>query len=222
MNFQDEGFSLMWMVGGGLVLLLSMSWAVKTAPWYKVVDDRSAQHVLLGASVVFFLVWNFAATIGSGLSFHLLLMTLSVLMFGAQFALMSAFLALLGVAIVGNAGWQVFGLNFMVMAFLPVMISWWLTKLAYRYLDRSFFVFVLFNGFFVAAFSTFVALIFSAGVMALSEVQTLATLKQSFLPYIPMMVIPEGFVTGMTVGAMILIKPHWLSCFTDEQFLKGK
>ncbi len=222
MNFQDEGFSLIWVIGGWLGLLISLVWAVKGAPWHKMKDDKSAQHVFFGASVVFFLVWNFSASIGSGLTFHFLFMTIATLMFGAHFALMTAFLAIVGVTIAGNAGWQVIGVNFLIMGWIPIILSWWIAKLAYRFLDRNFFVFVLLNGFFAAAVSMFVVLMVSAGVMWLSEVQTVETLRQSFLPYITLIIIPEGFITGMVMGALIMLKPHWISCFTDEQFLKGK
>ncbi len=222
MNLQDDGFSLVWIVGGWIGLLIALIWAVKTAPWYKIREDKSAQHVLLGASVVFFLVWNFSASIGAGLTFHFLFMTIATLMFGAPFALMTAFLATVGITLVGSAGWQVLGLNFLIMGWIPIMLSWWIAKLAYRFLDRNFFVFVLLNGFFAAAFSMFIVLMVATGVMWLSGVQAPDVLMQSFIPYIPLIIIPEGFITGMVMGALIMVKPHWISCFTDEQFLKGK
>ncbi len=222
MNLHDEGFSLVWIIGGWIGLLVAMIWAVKTAPWYKIKEDRSAQHVLLGASVVFFLVWSFSASIGPGLTFHFLFMTIAALMFGAPFALMTAFLATLGITIAGSAGWQVMGINFLIMGWIPIMLSWWIAKLSYRFLDRNFFVFVLFNGFFAAALSMFVVLMVAAGVMWLNEIHSAEVLRQSFMPYIPLIIMPEGFITGMVMSALIMAKPHWVSCFTDEQFLKGK
>jgi uncharacterized membrane protein len=36
------------------------------------------------------------------------------------------------------------------------------------------------------------------------------------------MAIPEGFVNGMLILALVLMKPEWVSCFTDEQYLNGK
>lgn len=222
MNLSDQGFSLVWMVFGGLFLMVAMSWAIKTAPWYKVMNDKAAQHVLLGASVVQFLVWNMSASIGSGLSFHFLLMTVTVLMFGLQFALIVACLALLGVTLAGNAGLEVFGLNWVLMGWVPAVIVWWIAKWSYQALDRNFFVFVLLNGFFAAVLSTVIALLLAGGVMWGSEVQTLAKLKHSFFPYIPLMSIPEGFVSCLLIAALVLFKPTWVSCFTDDEFLKGK
>jgi len=222
MNLSDTGFSLVWWVGGGLFFLMAFFWAIKTAPWYKVVDDKGAQHVLLGMAVLQFILWGLPASIGSGLSFHFLLMTVTVLMFGLQFALIVATLSLLGVTLMGGAGLGVFGLNWFLMGWLPAVIIWWIAKLAYRLLDRNFFVFVLLNGFFAAVVSTIISLLVSGWVMWLSEVQTLAKLKDVFFPYIPMMAIPEGFVSSILIAALVIFKPTWVSCFTDEEFLKGK
>lgn len=222
MNFVDDGFSLAWVVFGWLGLLISAFWAVKTAPWHKMKGDNGAQNVFFAAAVIVFLSWNFPASIQPGLGFHFSFMTIMVLMFGLQFALLLGILVMIGLTLTGQSGIQVMGLNFLLMAWLPAVIVWFFTKWAYRFLDRNFFVFVLFNGFFAAAFSMFVALMAAGGVMYLSEVYTLEALMHSFFPYIPLIVVPEGFVTGMVMGALVLLKPEWVSCFTDEQFLKGK
>jgi len=56
-----------------------------------------------------FLLWQLSASLGGGLTFHFLMMTLLTLMFGAQFALLSMSLALLGVTFEGGLGWLSFG-----------------------------------------------------------------------------------------------------------------
>ncbi|MGC9385886.1 MAG: energy-coupling factor ABC transporter permease [Hydrogenovibrio sp.] len=221
MNYQDAGFSLSWLMGGGILSFLALWWALRTAPWHKI-RDKEAQHVFLGMAVILLLLWNSGASLGDGITFHLLLVGLATLMFGAQFALICAVIALLGVTALGHAGWMAFGLNLLLMAVVPILIVWWIAILAYRYLDRNFFVFVLLNGFFAAGVSTVVALLMSAAVMGLSGVHTLENLQYSFLPYIPLMAIPEGFVNGMLILALVLMKPQWVSCFTDEQYLHGK
>ncbi len=127
-------------VRGGFV------WAVRTAPWFKI-QDKEAQHVFLGMTVIVLLLWNSGASLGGGITFHLLLAALTTLMFGAQFAILCMSVALLGVTILGNAGWMAYGLNMVMMGVVPILIVWWIAILAYKYLDRNFFVFVLLNGF---------------------------------------------------------------------------
>ena len=221
MNLQDDGLSWIWLLSGGLIYLLAMIWSLRTAPWHKVLDKES-QHVFLGVTVIVFLLWNSGASIGSGLTFHLLMAALMTLMFGAQFAMIAMSLALLGVTILGNAGWLAFGLNAVLMGVIPILIVWWIAIWAYRYLERNFFVFILLNGFLAAGLTSIVTLGLSAAVMTWGGVQSIETLEQSFIPYIPLMAIPEGFVNAMLLLALVLMKPGWVSCFTDEQYLNGK
>ncbi|MGE4500418.1 MAG: energy-coupling factor ABC transporter permease [Hydrogenovibrio sp.] len=221
MNLQDAGLAWGWLAGGGLLCAAALFWAVRTAPWFKI-QDKEAQHVFLGMTVIVLLLWNSGASLGGGITFHLLLAALTTLMFGAQFAILCMSVALLGVTILGNAGWMAYGLNMVMMGVVPILIVWWIAILAYKYLDRNFFVFVLLNGFFAAGISSVVSLLVAAAVMGFSGVQSLETLERSFIPYIPLMAIPEGFVNGMLILALVLMKPEWVSCFTDEQYLNGK
>lgn len=221
MNLQDDGLSWVWALSGALLYLIAMIWSLRTAPWHKV-SDKESQHVFLGVTVMVFFLWNSGASIGSGLTFHLLMAALTTLMFGAQFAMISMSLALLGVTALGNAGWIAYGLNAVLMGVIPVLIIWWIAIWSYRYLERNFFVFILLNGFLAAGLASIITLGLSAGVMVWSGIQSIETLEQSFIPYIPLMAIPEGFVNAMLLLALVLMKPEWVSCFTDEQYLKGK
>lgn len=222
MNLPDEGFSAAWIIAGWVLFVVMLLWSLKTAPWHKIKGDSEAQNVFLGATVLLFFAWQGGASIGEGLSFHVLLVTTLTLMFGPQFAFFSASIALIGVTAMGDSGAMMFGMNAFLMAVLPIMIVWWMAVFAYRYLDRHFFVFVLFNGFFAAAVSTSFALFAAAGVMWLGELHPAEKLVQSFVPYIPMMVIPEAFANGVLVLALVILRPNWVSCFDDDEYLKGK
>lgn len=222
MNLPDDHFSLFWVGLGWFLLVLALVWSIKTAPWHKIKGDSEALNVFIGTSVLLSFIWAGAASIGGGLSFHVLLIASVTLMFGPQFALFSAILALIGVTAMGQSGVLMFGMNAVLMAVIPISIVWLMTLFAYRYLERHFFVFVLFNGFFAAALSTCVSLLVAAGVMWLGGLHETEKLTQSFLPYIPLMVIPEAFANGMVVLALIILKPQWVSCFDDDEFLKGK
>jgi uncharacterized membrane protein len=221
-NLPDGLFDVGWVSVAWLLYAGAMWWAFRSAPWYKVQGDRSAQHVLFGAALVLILIWNFSATIGGGFSFHFLLMTMITLMFGPQFALMAMTLGLLGVTLNGAAGWAVFGLNALLMGWLPIMLSWWLYKWSYRHLHRNFFVYVFLNGFLAAGVSTVVALFSAAGLMWLAGVYDWQALKYNFLVFVPMLAAPEAFINGFLIAGLVLMKPQWVSTFSDEQYLHGK
>ena len=220
MNLSAEGLGLPWLVGSLLIWAGLLVWAFKTAPWYKVANDRSAQHVLLAAAVVVFLVWQFGASLGSGITFHFLLMTSLTLMFGPQFALIGMSLALFGVVLESGLGLLALGMNAVLMGVVPVFITWWMARWAYRRLDHNFFVFVFFNGFLSAAVGVVVSLGLAATVLFAAEVHSAETLKQSFIPFIPLMATPEGFLNGMLITAFILFKPQWVSSFNDKEYFK--
>lgn len=221
MNLQDSGLAFGWVLFGFMVYVPVLLWALKTAPWHKVID-KASQHVFLGATVIVFLTWNSVASIGSGLSFHLLLAGLVTLMFGAQFALICLTIALVGVTLMGSAGWMALGLNAFIMAVIPVLLVWWIAIGSYRYLDRNFFVFILLNGFLASSLSVIAASAAAAVIMFQSGLYELDILERSFIPYIPLIALPEGFVNGVLLLALVIMKPEWVSCFTDEQYLKGK
>ena len=222
MNLPDGLLGSGWAIAGWLVYSVVILWAVRTAPWHKVKGDRSAQHVWFGAALVVVLLWSLSASIGGGFSFHFLLMTTITLMFGPQFALMTMTLGLLGVTLNTEAGWGVFGLNALLMGWIPIMLTWWIYKLAYRHLDRNFFVYVFLNGFLAAGLGALLAMLSAAGVMYLAGAYTYEELSYNFLIFIPMLVAPEAFLNGFIVASLVLMKPEWLTSFSDADYLKGK
>lgn len=222
MNLPDGLLGVGWIALGWLAYIMALGWALWTAPWYKVKGDRSAQNVLFAAALVIILIWSLSASIGGGFSFHFLLMTVVTLMFGPQFAIIAMTLGLLGVSFSGEAGWMSFGINAMLMGWIPIVITWWIYKVAYRYLDRNFFVYVFLNGFLAAGIGALVAMLSAALVMGLSGAYTLEQLNYSFLPYIPLIAAPEAFLNGFIIAGLVLMKPEWVSTFSDADYLKGK
>jgi uncharacterized membrane protein len=221
-NLLYQDLSLATLVGGWVVALLTLFWAVKTADWDKVVNDRGAQHVLLGASVVLFLVWHFDASIENGASFHFLLMTLMTLMFTPQFALLGMFLALVGLTFVDGLGWQAIGLNALIMGVIPVVVTWTAYRLGAKFLEANFFVYVFYNGFLSAALGVVVSLGFASFILGLNEVMTMQELEKDFIPYIILLAMPEGFLNGFLIAAFVLLKPTWVATFNDKTYLSGK
>lgn len=220
MNLSAEGLNLSWLVGGLLIWAGLLVWAFKTAPWFKVVRDRSAQHVLLGASIIVLILWLMGGSFGMGITFHFLLMTTMTLMFGPQFALIGMSLALLGVTLQADLGLMSLGINALIMGAVPVFITWWMARWSFYKLDRNIFVFVFFNAFLSASIGVVVSLSLAATVLYVAQVHTLEVLKQSFLPFVPLMATPEGFLNGMLMTMFILFKPHWVSSFNDKDYFK--
>jgi uncharacterized membrane protein len=222
MNLPDGLLGWEWALMGGMAWLWAAIWAVKTAPWYKVKGNRSAQHIWFATAVVVMLVWSLSATIGGGFNFHFLLMTVVTLMFGPQFAFLAMSLALIGVTFYTDAGWMMYGLNAVLMGWVSIFVTWWVYKLAYRYLDRNFFVYVFLNGFLAAGVGAVLMMVLSALLMGVSGAYTHEELAYNFLPFIPLIAAPEAFLNGFILAGLVIMKPEWVSTFSDHDYLKGK
>jgi uncharacterized membrane protein len=212
---------------GGLILsyvllFWGLAWSVRHASWHKVQGDFAAQSVFGAMTVAVLLLWSLTATLQHGMAFHFLLMTTVTLMFGPAFAFLLACFAALGLTLSGGADWGLFAWNVLLMGGIPIAVTWWLAKLAYRFLDRNFFVFVLLNAFFAGALGALLAMFTMAGVMIVFDLQKTQLVMNEFVRYIPFMAIPEGFLNGFLVAGLVLFKPEWLACFSDEVYLKGK
>lgn len=222
MNLHAEGLGLTVLVFGWLGLIGMLGWSLKTAPWYKVKSDNGAQNIWLFISVVVFFIWQLGASLGAGVTFHFLLMTMMTLMFGVQFAFMGMLLALLGVTYFSELGWLALGINALLMGGLPILITQLMLRMSERYLEQNFFVYVFFNAFLAGGIGVVLSLTLGGIIMGVNEAHSFEYLAQHYFPFIPLMATPEGFVNGMLIAAIVLLKPHWLSSFSDRTHLDGR
>ncbi len=213
----DAFFWLTWLLTVPLLLL-----SLWRAPWHKVLNDWTAQAVFAGAVLIVLGLWSVKASIGPGLSFHFLGATLLTLMFGWQFAFIALALVLALVTYTGGAGWDAFAANWLTMAVVPVLVTWWALLAAYRWLPRNFFVYVFLNAFIVGAFAMLASILALSAVLVWGEIISWSKLSYQFLPLLPMMMGPEAFVNGFLMTILVMNKVEWVSTFTDEQYLHGK
>ncbi len=221
MELNGELFSgvFHWLFGAAYVGALFL--AVRLAPWPRLLENGRI-HVFLGAVVCLVLLWHMRAHVNPGLSFHLLGVTAVTLMFGWSLAVIGASLALLGVTLNAGGGWDGFVINAVTTGVLPATLSQILLVLIRHYLPRQFFVYVLVNGFLTAGFAGIVSGYLAAWLLIWSGAYTYAELDQTFLPFFPLMFLPEAMLNGWIMAAMVAFRPEWVGSFSDEQYLHGK
>ena len=201
-----------------LLLLLAALW---TAPWHKI-RDNEAQHVYLGALVSLCVVWAMQGGIQPGLGFHLLGMTLLVLMFEWQFALLGAGILVAISTAVGPAGWSAYALNLLLMGALPILFTRISLYACQRRLPHNYFIYVLVNAFFVGALSILLAGAASAWVQDLSGVHPGSTLFRNFVQILPLLMFGEGFINGGAMALLVAYRPHWVATFHDGWYLRDQ
>ena len=201
----------------GLVLLPTL-W---TAPW-KRFQRPEIVHVFLGSCVGLLLMWHITTTQFPGLNYHYIGATLLTLMFGWQLALIAFSLVFVGMMFNGTSDWQTLPMNILVMGLVPILVSHAIYRLVDGKLPNHFFIYVFLNAFFGAGIALVAMIGVASGILILGDVYSFSRLAQDYYPFIPLMVFPEGFITGMLISIMVAMTPTWVSTFDDLRYLNGK
>jgi uncharacterized membrane protein len=210
-----------WLWGAALLYAVLLLLALTSAPWHKI-GDNEASHVYFGAIVLVIVLWILRGGILPGLNYHLLGMTALCLMFEWQFALFAASLVLAFTSWQGEAGWQAFGINALLMGALPVLFTRGFLYLCQRHLPHNFFIYVFINAFLAAALSMLLVCLGSASVQLLSGANQPDIIGNNFLLILPMLMFGEGFMNGAAMSLVVAFKPRWVATFHDSWYLKGK
>ncbi len=195
--------------------------ALRIAPWRRLRDTEQL-HVLLGSVVCLLLLWHIRAEVNEELSFHLLGVTVVTLMLGWSFAVIATSLTLAGVIINAGGGWDAFVINAVTTGVLPVTLTQVILVLVRHFLPRNFFIYVLGNGFLTAGLVGLISGYLVTWLLVLSETHAYAELEQTFLPFFPLMFLPEAFLNGWMTAVLVAFRPNWVNSFSDEQYLHGK
>jgi len=212
--------ALYWISGGIFAALFG--YAAWSAPWQNFKRDPQRLHVFLGGCVALLVLWQMQAGLRPGLTYHLLGGTLFMLMFGWQLAFIGVSLVVLGSTLNGMGDFYSLPLNILIMAGVPVGLSYAIYRLATRFLPLNFFVYVLGNGFFCGALSMIATIVTAAALLSLFGPYSLARVTDDYLPFAPLMAFAEAFFTGMLSASLVLFRPEWVATFDDRRYISGK
>jgi uncharacterized membrane protein len=194
---------------------------LRRTPWEWLLSQER-QHAFLASAVLLLIVWHMMTRVYPGLDYHYLGATLLTLMFGWRIAYLIINLALIGAIFSGLNAWQSLPLNALLMGLLPALVSIGIYHLSERYLPHHFFVYVFVNAFFGAALTLLVVILCAATVMMLGGVYSLQELESEYFPFVPLMLFPEAFLTGMLIAIFVVMRPGWVVTFDDARYLHGK
>jgi uncharacterized membrane protein len=209
-----------WLIPLWVVALALLLDVVRNASW-RMLADRHNLNVFLAACVVVLGIWLIKTGIKPGLNFHMLGATLLTLMFRARFALLA--LALIIAAQTFQSGeFNAFPANFLIMACVPVVVSWSIYRMVDSRLPNHLFIYIFLNAFFTPALAILSVGIVSSLFLSAAEVYTVKYLMEDYLPFYFLMGWAEAFATGMMVTLMVVYKPEWVATFDDRRYLYGK
>lgn len=201
--------------------VVALAIALRYAPWRRLYRARLT-HVFFGATVALLFLWHLDAQVQPGLNYHLLGLTAVTLVFGWSLAVVAASLALLGVHINQGLGWEGFALNALLSGVLPITLTWVLLLLIRHFLPKQFFVYVLVNAFLTAGLVGVAMGYMAAWLLVATGAYSFGELRESVLPFFPLMFLPEAMLNGWVMVLLVAFRPEWVYSFSDEQYLKGK
>lgn len=205
---------------GWAMLMGVLAPAALTAPWCRLADGEM-QHALFGGCVALILLWWIRAGIVPGLGYHFFGVTALTLMFGWQFAVLAAIPVLAAGTLTGHGDWAGLGLNALLLFLLPAGISWVVHRIAHRTLPRTFFTYVFISCYLAAILAMAVATLAMSGVLLVAGAVDPLYLWQDYMPFLPMMLLSEGFINGMVISVLVATRPGWVWTFEDSEYLAG-
>jgi len=224
MNFPDGLLPTPWIIAGYLLLVPLLIGLLRQAPWraFQSRPDLAAVFALFLGGVV--LLWSASAGLpqNPGLNLHLLGATILTLAFGWPLALLGLLSALLIVTLMGNAGWESFSLNALIMVAVPVLIAAIIHEIVHRKLPNHPFVYIFISAFLGGALTLGGLAAASSTVLLASGTYAMDELVREFLRYIPLLMFPEAFISGGILSILVVYRPEWVATFDDERYLKGK
>ncbi len=176
----------------------------------------------LGAIVFASVIWILRAGIGSNLNFHFLGTVVITLMFGWRLALI-ALTAIVAITFWRlEAGMMAVPVNTLVMGGIPILITHYLLIWSQRRLPTNIFVFVFLNAFLAAILSTVAVVFAGSALLWMTETFTAHYLQNYYLPYIPLLMLPEGLINGMLTAIVVVYAPQWIPVFDDNRYLRKR
>ncbi|GGO74805.1 energy-coupling factor ABC transporter permease [Bowmanella pacifica] len=209
--------SLAWV--GYLGLMLSL---FKSAPPRQLLHDKHSQHLIFGSAACLFVLWLFRAGIYDGLSVHFLWLSALPLVLGLRRALLSSFLALAGITLVGKESWSMFGVNGLLGVSVPLAVAYLIYNLSFHKLPRHVFIYIFLCAFIPGALLITLKMFLMGGYFFLDGIHQWDVVVDNYLLLIPLMLFPEAMLNGMTITLLIIYCPTWVYTFYDKYYIKDK
>lgn len=206
-----------WFVTLALFLLIFVQ-AARSVGWRKLGADNALQHSFFGAAVVLGFIWQLRAGIYPGLAIHIFGITAATLMLGWGLAVFAGLVALALTVITGREPLSMFAANGLVTVMIPALIAHGIMLWERHRNFSNFFAYIFFCGFFGAGISVAVAGIVMCLMLWSSGAYEFSELVHGYLRYLPLFMIPEGFVNGAFVTGMMVFHPDRLTTLDQRRY----
>ncbi|WP_278349803.1 MULTISPECIES: energy-coupling factor ABC transporter permease [Marinobacter] len=206
-----------WLITAVLFAMILLK-AVRSVDWPALRRDNALQHSFFGAAVILGFVWQLRAGISPGLAIHIFGITVITLMLGWALAVLAGLLALVITVITGREPLLMFAANGLITVMVPALVSHGIMLWERRRNFRNFFAYIFFCGFFGAGLSVAAAGIVMCLMLWSSGTYSFDELVHEYLRYLPLFMIPEGFINGTFVTGLMVFHPDRLSTLDQSRY----
>ena len=206
-----------WLVTAVLFVLILIQ-AARAVDWRAFRKDDALQHSFYGAAVALGFLWQLRAGISPGLAIHIFGMTVITLMLGWGLAVFSGLLVLVLTVVTGREPLLMFAANGLVTVMVPALVSHGIMLWERHRNFRNFFAYIFFCGFFGAALAVASAGLVMCLMLWSGGVYTLDVLVDEYIRYLPLFMLPEGFVNGTFVTGLMVFHPDRLTTLDPRRY----
>lgn len=206
-----------WFLTLALFLLILVQ-AARSVRWQALRSDNALQHSFFGAAVALGFIWQLRAGIYPGLAIHIFGITAITLMLGWALAVFAGLLALVITVITGLEPAMMFAANGLVTVMIPALVTYGIVLWERHRNFSNFFAYIFFCGFFGAGISVAVAGLVMCLMLWTSGVYEFSELVHNYLRYLPLFMIPEGFVNGTVVTGLMVFHPDRLTTLDQRRY----
>jgi uncharacterized membrane protein len=175
------------------------------------------QHLWLAGAVVLALLWSLQSRVPGAAAFGLFGAALYSLLLGRHWAQIGLLAALTLQTTLGAGNWANFGLNAMLLAFMPPLLAGALQRQVETRLPKNILVFIIGNGMFVTLLvtaATGVLFVVCAGMLGAA-----AAADPDQFAYALLLAWGESLASGMLFSALVIFLPDLVLTYRRDAYL---
>jgi len=221
MNLPAEFLPTWLMLSAVVVFVPLVTWQVWGAGW-QLLFVNQLEYVYVNSVLVLAGLWWLNAEAVEGLQLHFLGLSAMVLVFGWRLALVGGALALAGLTALGVYDWPALGVNGLITVALPVLLARRLHALVYAWFPKHYFVYVIVAAHFTSMIVIAATMLTGALLLWTLGIYEWGRISANYLIFLPIAMLPEGFINGAVMTMLTALKPEWVRSFDDRDYLDGK
>lgn len=208
-----------WLLAGFIAYAVLVGWAWSGIDRRRLRQEAQKQHLLFAGSIVVMMLWlaDDSALFAPGS--HLLGMTALTLLVGWRQALVGSLFPVIGAVLVGTEPWSTAGLAGLLLAAMPIGVTYLLWRLTHRFLPYSLLGYLAICTLLGSAIAAALGRLAVVGLLASTGHYSASIIGQQHLALLPQALLQECFINIIAVMVVATLRPKWLTTLPQRRYL---